>query len=225
MIEFIKDFGMILLACKSLGILSKRLGIPQVVGEIVGGLILGPCFLDLIESGDIISLFAEIGVLLMMFSTGLGTNIRQLIRTGKTAFWMALVGVIVPLLGGTLLYSCMYGVSDIGSKDFFSAVFIGTIMTATSVSITVATLQELGKINTELGTTIVSAAIIDDVIGMIVLTCVIGAASGQGGSFGLILAKTIAFFVFALVVGYIVNRVMEFLDKKIHIHKEFLFFH
>lgn len=93
---------------------------------------------------------AEIGVLLMMFSTGLGTNIRQLIRTGKTAFWMALVGVIVPLLGGTLLYSCMYGVSDIGSKDFFSAVFIGTIMTATSVSITVATLQELGKINTEL---------------------------------------------------------------------------
>lgn len=214
MLEFIKDFGLILLVCKSLGIFSKRFGIPQVVGEIVGGLILGPCFLDLIESGDIISLFAEIGVLLMMFSTGLGTNIKQLIRTGKTAFWMALVGVIVPLLGGTLLYSCMYGFSDIGSKDFFSAVFIGTIMTATSVSITVATLQELGKINTELGTTIVSAAIIDDVIGMIVLTCVIGAASGQGSSFGLILVKTIAFFVFALIVGYIVNRVMEFLDKK-----------
>lgn len=214
MLEFIKDFGLILLICKSLGILSKRFGIPQVVGEIVGGLILGPCFLNLIESGDIISLFAEIGVLLMMFSTGLGTNIRQLIRTGKTAFGMAVVGVIVPLLGGTLLYSCMYGFSDIGSQDFFSAVFIGTIMTATSVSITVATLQELGKINTELGTTIVSAAIIDDVIGMIVLTCVIGAASGQGGSFGLILVKTIAFFVFALIVGYIVNRVMEFLDKK-----------
>lgn len=214
MLEFIKDFGLILLVCKSLGILSKRFGIPQVVGEIIGGLILGPCFLNLIESGDIISLFAEIGVLLMMFSTGLGTNIKQLMKTGKIAFSMALVGVIVPLFGGTLLYLCMYGFVDIGSRDFFSAVFIGTIMTATSVSITVATLQELGKINTELGTTIVSAAIIDDVIGMIVLTCVIGTVSGQGGSFGLILLKTIAFFAFALIVGYIANRVMEFLDKR-----------
>jgi len=137
-----------------------------------------------------------------------------LVKTGKTAFLMALVGVIVPLIGGTLLYSCMYGFSDIGSEEFLTAVFIGTIMTATSVSITVAVLQELGKINTEIGTTIVSAAIIDDVIGMIVLTCVIGAASGEGGSFGIILIKTLLFFVFALIVGCVVNRVMEFLDKK-----------
>lgn len=214
MLEFIKDFGLILLVCKSLGLLSKRLGAPQVVGEIAGGLILGPCLLDLIESGDTISLFAEIGVLLLMFSTGLGTDLKELVKTGKTAFLMALIGVIVPLIGGTLMYSCIYGFGAVGSKQFFSAVFIGTIMTATSVSITVATLQELGKINTKLGTTIVSAAIIDDVIGMIVLTCVIGAASGEGGSFGIILLKTMLFFIFALVVGYIVNHVMEFLDKK-----------
>jgi len=214
MLEFIKDFGLILLVCKSLGILSKRLGAPQVVGEIIGGLILGPCFLDIIESGDTISLFAEIGVLLMMFSTGLGTDLKRLIKTGKTAFFMALIGVIVPLVGGFLLYSCFYGFGAAGSKEFFTAIFIGTIMTATSVSITVATLQELGKINTELGMTIVSAAIIDDVIGMIVLTCVIGAASGQGGSFGMILLKTILFFVFAMVVGFVVNRLMKYLDGK-----------
>jgi len=214
MLIFIKDFGLILLLCKGLGILCKRFGVPQVIGEILGGLILGPCIFDLIESGDTISLFAEIGVLLLMFSTGLGTDLKQLIKTGKTAFLMALIGVIVPLIGGTLLYSCFYGFAEIGSKEFFTAVFIGTIMTATSVSITVATLQELGKINTKLGTTIVSAAIIDDIIGMIVLTCVIGAASGEGGSFGIILLKTSLFFIFALVVGYIVNRLMEFLDKK-----------
>lgn len=214
MLEFIKDFGLILLVCKSFGILSKRLGAPQVVGEIVGGLVLGPCLFDLIESGDTISLFAEIGVLLMMFSTGLGTDLKQLIKTGKTAFLMALVGVVVPLVGGTILYSCVYGFGAIGSKEFFSSLFIGTIMTATSVSITVATLQELGKINTRLGTTIVSAAIIDDIIGMIVLTCVVGTASGEGESFGKILIKTILFFVFALVVGYIVNRVMKLLDEK-----------
>lgn len=214
MIEFVKDFGLILLVCKSLGLISKRFGAPQVVGEIIGGLILGPCFLDLIESGDAISLFAEIGVLLMMFSTGLGTDLKQLMKTGKVAFLMALVGVVVPLAGGTLLYSCFYGFGEIGSKEFYSAVFIGTIMTATSVSITVATLQELGKINTTLGTTIVSAAIIDDVIGMIVLTCVIGAVSDQNGSLGLTFLKTIFFFVFSLVVGYMVNRVMEHLDQR-----------
>jgi len=214
MLEFIKDFGLILLVCKCFGIMAKRLGAPQVVGEIIGGLILGPCLFDLIESGDTISLFAEIGVLLLMFSTGLGTDLKELLKTGKTAFFMALIGVVVPLIGGTVLYSCMYGWGEIGSREFFAAVFIGTIMTATSVSITVATLQELGKINTKLGTTIVSAAIIDDVIGMIVLTCVIGAASGEGGSFSIILVKTVLFFMFALVVGYLVNRLMEFLDKK-----------
>jgi len=214
MLEFVKDFGLILLICKGFGIISKRVGAPQVVGEIIGGLILGPCLFDLIESGDIISLFAEIGVLLLMFSTGLGTDIKQLIKTGKTAFLMALVGVMVPLAGGTLLYSCVYGFGTVGSKEFFTAVFIGTIMTATSVSITVATLQELGKINTGLGTTIVSAAIIDDVIGMIVLTCVIGAASGKDGSLGVILLKMALFFIFALIVGYIVNRLIEILDRK-----------
>jgi len=214
MIEFIKDFGLILLVCKSLGILCKRFGAPQVVGEILGGLLLGPCLLNLVESGDTISLFAEIGVLLMMFSTGLGTDLKQLVKTGKTAFFMALIGVIVPLIGGTILYSCLFGWATVGSKEFYSAVFVGTIMTATSVSITVATLQELGKISTKLGTTIVSAAIIDDVIGMLVLTCVIGAASKEGGSFDFILLKTLLFFLFALVVGYLANRLMEFLDKK-----------
>lgn len=214
MLIFIKDFGLILLVCKGLGIVARRLGAPQVVGEIIGGLIMGPCFLDIIESGDTISLFAEIGVLLMMFSTGLGTDLKQLLKTGVTAFWMATVGVLVPLIGGTILYSCFYGWGAPGSKEFFTALFIGTIMTATSVSITVATLQELGKISTKLGTTIVSAAIIDDVIGMIVLTCVIGAASGTGGSFAVILLKTILFFVFAFLVGFLVNRLMKLLDKK-----------
>jgi len=214
MLDFIKDFGLILLICKSLGILSKRFGAPQVVGEIIGGLLLGPCVLNAMQTNDTISLFAEIGVLLMMFSTGLGTDLKELMKTGRTAFLMAVAGVIVPLIGGTLLYSCFYGFSAFGTKEFYSAVFIGTIITATSVSITVATLQELGKINTTLGTTIVSAAIIDDVIGMIVLTCVIGAASGSSGSLGLIFLKTLLFFVFALVVGFAANRLMERLDKK-----------
>ena len=214
MYVFFKDFGLILLVCKSLGILSRRLGAPQVVGEIIGGLLLGPCCLDLMESGKTISLFAEIGVLLMMFSTGLGTDLKQLKKTGPVAFAMACVGVLLPLVGGFGLYGIFYGFDAIGSQGFYSAVFVGTIMTATSVSITVAALQELGQINTEVGTTIVSAAIIDDVIGILVLTCVVGAASGERGSFGQLLVKTILFFVCALLGGMLLNRLMKWIDTR-----------
>jgi len=214
MIEFFKDFGLILLVCKGLGIACKRIKIPQVVGEIAGGLILGPCLLNIIKSGETISLFAEIGVMLMMFSAGLGTDLKKLRKTGRVSFFMALVGVIVPLIGGTALYSLYYGFGEIGSKEFYTAIFIGTIMTATSVSITVATLQELGKLTSTLGTAIVSAAVIDDVIGMVVLTCVIGAASGNSGGVAGVFIKTVLFFGFAVMVGLIINRIIEALDKK-----------
>ena len=219
MYVFFKDFGLILLVCKSLGILCKKLGIPQVAGEIIGGLILGPCLLDWIESGDTISLFAEIGVLLMMFSTGLGTDLKKLVKTGPVAFLMACAGVFIPLACGYLLYSLFYGFAPVGSREFYSAVFIGTIITATSVSITVATLQELGKIDTMLGTTIVSAAIIDDVIGILVLTCVVGASSKTGGSFGHVLLRTGLFFLFAIVVSLVVHFLMDKLDT-IHPHTQ-----
>lgn len=133
-------------------------------------LIIGPCLLNLVQTSDAISIFAEIGVVLLMFSTGLGTNLKELMRAGPIATLIACIGVFVPLVGGTLLYSAFYGFAAVGSPEFYRALFIGTIMTATSVSITVATLQELGHLKSFLGTTIVSAAVIDDVIGIIVLT-------------------------------------------------------
>ena len=121
---------------------------------------------------------------MLMFTTGLGTNLKELIKAGPIATLVACVGVAVPLVGGTLLYSAFYGFSAVGSPEFYRALFIGTIMTATSVSITVATLQELGHLKSFLGTTIVSAAVIDDVIGIVVLTCVLGASSGTGTGSG-----------------------------------------
>ncbi len=217
--EFILNLGLVLLVCKCFALLSRRFGAPQVVGEIIGGLLLGPCFLNIMQSNDTFGLFAEIGVLLLMFSTGLATDLKELMKTGKIAFLLACAGVFIPLVAGTLLYSCFYGFAAVGTKEFYSAVFIGTIMTATSVSITVATLQELGKISTTLGTTIVSAAIIDDVIGMIVLTCVIGAASGSKGGITAVFVKTALFFVFAFVIGIIANRVMGKLDD-MHPHTQ-----
>ena len=170
--------------------------------------------LGLVQPSDTIAIFAEIGVVLLMFSTGLGTNLKELLRAGPIATLVACMGVAVPMAGGTLLYGLFYGFSAVGSDGFYRALFIGTIMTATSVSITVATLQELGKLKSFLGTTIVSAAVIDDVLGIVVLTCVLGASSGTGSGLGKVLLDTVLFFLTALVVGVLFHYGMKWLDKR-----------
>ena len=183
-------------------------------GNIIAGLLIGPCILNLVQTSDAISTFAEIGVVMLMFTTGLGTNLKELIKAGPIATLIACVGVAVPLVGGTLLYSAFYGFSAVGSPEFYRALFIGTIMTATSVSITVATLQELGHLKSFLGTTIVSAAVIDDVIGIIVLTCVLGASSGEGTGIGGVLVQTALFFLVAVGIGYVFHCAMKWLDSR-----------
>ena len=133
------------------------------------------------EANRFISYVAEIGVVLIMFSAGLGTNLKSLIKSGIKSTVIAICGVSVPLIMGTIMALCFWGFDGFGTKQFYEALFIGTILTATSVSITVATLQELGVIKSEIGQTIISAAIIDDIIGIIVLTIVLGVSSGTGG--------------------------------------------
>ena len=214
MYSVFRNLAIIILSAKFFGLVARKCKAPQVVGEIIAGLIIGPCLLNLVHISDTISIFAEIGVVLLMFSTGLGTNLRELIKAGPIATLIACVGVAVPLAGGTLLYSLFYGFSALGSQEFYRALFIGTIMTATSVSITVATLQELGHLKSFLGTTIVSAAVIDDVIGIVVLTCVLGASSGTGTGLGKVLMNTVLFFATAIGVGIIAHFAMKWLDKR-----------
>ena len=209
---FFRDLAIILIAAKFFGLIARKLKAPQVVGEIIAGLLIGPSLLGVVQLSDTISVFAEIGVILLMFSTGLGTNLKQLMKAGPIATLVACVGVFVPLVGGTLLYGAFYGLGAIGSPEFYKALFIGTIMTATSVSITVATLQELGQLKGFLGTTIV----IDDVIGIVVLTCVLGAGSGEEGgtSIGQVLINTVLFFVVAVIVGFVLYKAMTWLDNR-----------
>ena len=214
MYSIFRDLAIIILSAKFCGLVARKCKAPQVVGEILAGLLIGPCMLNLVQTNDSISTFAEIGVVLLMFSTGLGTNLRELIKAGPIATLIACVGVAVPLAGGTLLYSLFYGFSAVGSPEFFRALFIGTIMTATSVSITVATLQEMGHLKSFLGTTIVSAAVIDDVIGIVVLTCVLGASSGTGTGLGKVLLNTLLFFATAVGVGFIMHYAMVWLDAR-----------
>ena len=211
-----RDLAIIMVAAKIMGLAVRKLNVPQVVGEILAGLIIGPSILGFVQQSDFLSQMAEIGVILLMFSAGLGTNLRDMAKTGFTAFLVASMGVFVPLLCGTLLYMAFYGFDSIGSAEFYKALFIGTILTATSVSITVKALAEMGKLKTRLGTLIVSAAIIDDVIGIIVLTMVVGMSTGKGGS-GQIIAVSVRsalFFVFSGAVGFVIYKIFKRLDAR-----------
>ncbi len=211
--DMFKDLAVIIVAAKLFGILARRLRAPQVVGEIVAGLIIGPSVLGLVGQNDFLSQMAEIGVVLLMFMAGLDTDFKELIKTGPMALAVACAGVFVPLIGGTLLYSAFYGFSAIGTDGFYRALFVGTIMTATSVSITVQTLRELGRLKGKIGTLILSAAIIDDVIGIIVLTFVIGFKNPSSNP-GAVMLNTLLFFVLSVAVGFVVYLLFKFLDKK-----------
>lgn len=197
-----KDLAIIIVAAKAFGIIARKCKAPQVVGEIIAGLIIGPSVLGWVNQTDFLVQMAEIGVILLMFSAGLETDIKELVRTGPVACLIACAGVFVPLLGGTLLYMAFYGAAPWGSEEFYKAVFIGTILTATSVSITVQSLREMGRLKGRVGTTIMSAAIIDDVIGIIVLTIVIGFKSPDSDP-GKVVLNTILFFVLAVVAGFL----------------------
>lgn len=209
--ELFKDLAIIILAAKACGLLARKLHAPMVVGEIIAGLLIGPSILGLVAQNDVLSVLAEIGVLMLMFNAGLGTDLRDLISTGPKAVLIACAGVAIPLLGGFLAYSCFYGFAPSGSDKFYEALFIGVIMTATSVSITVETLKELGKLKGKVGTTILSAAIVDDIIGIIVLTFVIGFKSSSASPVNVI-RNTALFFVFAICVGIIIYYIFKLLD-------------
>lgn len=211
--EVLKDLAIIVLFAKFFGIVARKLKAPQVVGEIIAGLLIGPSVLGIVQQTDFMTQMAEIGVILLMFSAGLETNLRDLMSTGVKSFFIACAGVIVPLIGGTLLYMGFYGASAVGTPEFFKAVFIGVIMTATSVGITVEVLRELGKLKSKIGTMIISAAIIDDIIGIIVLTVVLGYGTGET-SIGKVMLSTVAFFVLAIVFGIIAYKIFKRIDKR-----------
>ena len=208
-----KDLAIIIIFAKVFGILARKCKAPMVVGEIIAGLIIGPCLLGWVQPTDFILQMAEIGVILLMFSAGLETNLKEMIKTGPKALLIACAGVFVPLVGGALLYMCFYGFSAVGTPEFFKAVFIGTIMTATSVGITVEALREMGYLKGKIGTTILNAAIIDDIIGMIVLTVVIGFNDPNSNPW-MVVRNTVLFFCLALVGGYIAYKIFKKVDQR-----------
>lgn len=223
-LQILVSVGIIVIAAKYLGTLAKKVGFPQVAGMIIAGLLLRflPWFSNFGsnpsgslygETDRFISFVSEIGVVMIMFSAGLGTNLKSLAKSGIKSTVIALCGVLIPLALGTVMALCFWGFDGFGTPQFYKAMFIGTILTATSVSISVATLKELGHLKTDLGQTIVSAAIIDDVFGIIALTVVLGISTGTGGIL-ITLGKTILFFIAAIIFGFIVFRVFKWYDRR-----------
>ena len=142
-----KDLAIIIVVAKFFGLVARKIKMPQVAGEIIAGLLIGPSVLGLVGQTDFLTQMAEIGVVMLMFSAGLETDLKEMKKTGLIALLIACAGVFIPLVGGTILYSCFYGWGAVGSEQFLKAVFIGCIMTATSVGITVQALRELGHLS------------------------------------------------------------------------------
>ena len=224
--KFLLDIAIILASTKILGLFTKKVNMPQVVGALLAGVILGPACVGVLTETDMIQNMAELGVIVLMFCAGMETDIEELKRSGKASFVIALLGVIVPLVvGGGVAYLFINNgyidTSDVTSSVFLQSVFIGVILTATSVSITVETLKELGKLKTKSGNAILGAAIIDDILGIIALTIVTSLAD-TSVNIAVVLFKIVLFFVFCGVVGVIVyyafKKWCEISGKGMHRH-------
>lgn len=235
--ELILQLAAILLLSKLFGLFMRKLGLPEVVGSVFAGLILGNAiwglflpetnFIFPIKESDNLALFSKIGVLLILFKAGLETDVNQIKSLGIKALLVAMGGVLLPLGLGFLL-----GLVMLPNETWHTWLFIGTIMTATSVGITVETLKSLGKYNTKIGSIITSAAIIDDVLGMIVLTVVMsieGGAEDQNAVLKLInphaypiitILWMFVFFIVAIAFGYLIVKFFNHINKvKPNVHR------
>jgi Kef-type K+ transport system membrane component KefB len=185
---------LILVVARAGGILSLRIGQPTVLGQLLVGLILGPTLLNWVRPTQTLADMAEIGVILLMFIAGLETDLPALRKAGGPALLVAAGGVALPLIAGTW-YAARTG------SPFINALFVGTILTATSVSISAQTLMEIGRLRSHEGAIILGAAVIDDVIGIVVLTLVIGASTHAAGALLPLALKLIGFFIVAAFIA------------------------
>jgi Kef-type K+ transport system membrane component KefB len=186
----------ILVAAKVGNEVFRRLGQPPVVGEILGGVVAGPAVLGVYAVTDETTLFAEIGVVLLLFQVGLETRLHDLLRVGRTALAVGILGVIVPFAAG-------FAAAALAGGDLATAIFLAAALTATSVGITSNVLRELGALASTSGRIILGAAVIDDVLAIMILSVASGVAAGTFSAVSVlsILAVAVLFIVVVIVGG------------------------
>ena len=214
----------ILLTTKLLGLFSRWVRLPQVLGALVAGVILGPVvnaivgwstvdgfFSQAAGSDQLFGMLSELGVIVLMFGAGLETDVQEMKKCGKASLIIAVIGVVTPLIFGA--GASYFFIDDPNSQErLLKSIFIGVVLTATSVSITVETLKELGKLNTPASNAILGAAIIDDVLGIIALT-IITSFKSKDVNIWFVLIKIVLFFIFAAVLGFVMLKIYKWMNK------------
>ena len=196
--SFLLFLAIIMISTKILGLFTRKIHMPAVVGALVAGVILGPSCLNLItltgDTGVFLEQMAELGVILLMFNAGLETDLSELKKNGVASFVTALIGVIVPLIGGFLGYAFFFHTDFSDYDEVLKAVFVGVVLTATSVSITVETLREMGKLKGKVGTTILGAAVSVSPITVVL--------------------KIVLYFVFIAVLIFVLTKLKVFVEEQ-----------
>ena len=195
--------GLILLSTKSLSLLFKRVHLPQVVGALLAGVLLGPAVFGLMQPGEAFTTLAEFGVILLLFSAGMETDFNQLRHSLKASLLISALGVIASLAGGFAL-AYLFG------KPTFESFLIGVVIASMSTSVAVEALQELGKLKTKTGTAIMGASLFDDIFVIIILAVATGTGTGAD-----IFVRIVIFFIFAFMAGFCVNKLFNLMYSRI----------
>ncbi len=218
--------ALIMIIAKILMKLCGRIRIPGVVGMLLTGILIGlinyvPDQTLLTPLGrEGISIFAKVGVVLLLFSAGLETDLYKIKRIGGRVVLITIAGIVVPLALGFLVATlCNGGFGALSTGNIIKNLFYGTILTATSVSVSVATLREAGKLDTKVGATVVAAAIIDDILGIIVLSLVLALSDNAAASPLTVILQVLVYFVVIAVIAFFADKLFRFLDKKYPHHR------
>lgn len=197
----------ILLSTKLAGDLSVRLGQPSVLGKLIVGIVIGPAVLGWVDKSTMIEELSQIGVLLLMFIAGLETDIKELNRNRNASLAVAVGGIIMPLLGG------YYGGMLFG-LDHQNALFLGLLLSATSVSITVQTLKDLNQLQSRESVTILGAAVVDDVLVVVLLAFMMSFMGTADVGVSMVILKKVIFFASIILLGWkVVPWVMRILSS------------
>ena len=210
--SFLLTVAIIILSTKFLGEASEKVHMPQVVGALIAGVILGPSVLGVVSETDFLAKSAEIGVIILMFIAGLDTDLKEIKKNAFAFVVIALCGVLVPLIGGFCCYYFFFDVDAANSTELLKAVFMGVILTATSVSITVEALREMGKLSGPVGNAILGAAVLDDIIGIIILT-IVTSMKDPSVSIAVVFIKIGLYAVAMAVLAFIMTRLRDKVDE------------
>lgn len=210
---YLLSIAIILFSTKVFGFLTEKIKLPQVVGALLAGVIIGPSMLGIVKDTAFLDQVSQIGVIILMFMAGLDTDLAEIKRNSVSYLTIALFGVAIPLVGGVLSYILFLKFKMGLEADLLKAVFVGVVLTATSVSITIEALKELGYANSRIGNAILGAAIVDDIIGIIILTFVTS-FKDVNVSLSNVLIKIVLYFIAIFILSVVTTFLARFLDFK-----------